>query len=288
MSDSLANTLLPFKTVFHPTDFSIDSHTALIHALKLAIATKADLSVMHVDPEVAREDFEDFPRISPILKRWKLLPPDSTEDRLSQSGFAVTKARAVAKNPTEALLQHLAAHPTDLLVMTTHQYEGFERWQHQTVAESVARGSHAPTLFVPAHVDGFVAKETGESTLRRVLIPVNEQPNPQIAIEITAQLAYTLGCERLSAILVHVGDDRMLHTLNYPMIKGVVWRTMICHGDIVDVILGMEADFNVDLIVMVTEGHHSLLDMMRGSTTERVLRGARCPLLAIPARNSLL
>jgi len=275
--------MLPFKKIFHPTDFSVDSHTALVHAVKLAIATQAELSVMHVDPEVAREDFEDFPRISPILKRWKMLPPDDTEDRLAQSGLSVKKTRAVAKNPTEALLHHLAANPADLLIMATHQYDGFERWQHQTVAESVARGSHAPTLFVPTHVTGFVAKETGEPALRRVLIPVNEKPHPQTAVDITAQLAQTLGCERLSALLVHVGDDRMLRSLNYPMRKGVVWRTMICHGDIVDVILGMGADFDVDLIVMMTEGHHSLLDTMRGSTTERVLRGARCPLLAIPA-----
>lgn len=50
----------------------------------------------------------------------------------------------------------------------------------------------------------------------------------------------------------------------------------------VDVIIGMGADFDVDLIVMTTEGHNSMLDMMRGSTMERVLRSARCPLLALP------
>ena len=283
MSEPSFDTALPFKKIFHPTDFSIDSHTALIHALKLTIATKAELSVMHIDPEVAREDFEDFPRLSPILKRWKILPSDGTEERISQSGLAVKKARAVAKNPTEALLRHLDDQPTDLLVMATHQYDGLERWQHQTVAESVARGSHSPTLFVPTHVEGFVDRETGAPTLRRVLIPVNEKPDPQTAIDITAQLAVTLGCERLTGLLVHVGDDRMLQSLNYPLRKGLVWRTMICHGNIVDVILATEEDFNVDLIVMVTEGHHSLLDTMRGSTMERVLRGARCPLLAIPA-----
>jgi nucleotide-binding universal stress UspA family protein len=33
---------------------------------------------------------------------------------------------------------------------------------------------------------------------------------------------------------------------------------------------------------MTTKGHDSVLDFLRGSTTERVLQGARCPLLAIP------
>ncbi len=284
MSTASTDTTLPFKKLFHPTDFSVDSHTALIHALKLTVMLKAELSMMHIDPEVARKDFEDFPQVSPILKRWNFLPSDCTEDHILQSGlFSIKKARAMSKNPTEALLHHLAGHPADLLVMATHQYEGLERWQHRTVAESVARGSHAPTLFVPTHVEGFVTKETGEPKLRRVLIPVNEKPNPQVAVDFTAQLALTLGCERLTGLLIHVGDDRMLHSLHYPMRKGLVWRTMICHGDTVDVILGIGEDFDVDLIVMTTEGHHSLIDMMRGSTTERVLRGTRCPLLAIPA-----
>jgi nucleotide-binding universal stress UspA family protein len=38
-----------------------------------------------------------------------------------------------------------------------------------------------------------------------------------------------------------------------------------------------------DLIAMATEGHKGFLDVLRGSTTERVLRDARCPVLAVPA-----
>jgi nucleotide-binding universal stress UspA family protein len=284
MSTPSADKTLPFKKVFHPTDFSADSHIALVHALKLALVTSADLSMMHIDPEAAREDFEDFPRLSPILQRWNLLPPNSPEELVSRLGLSNSKVRATSKNPTEALLHHLADCPADLLVVATHQHDGFDRWHHQTVAEPVARGSHTPTLFVPTHVEGFVSTETGEPKLRRVLIPVNEKPSPQTAIDITAQLALSLGCEKLTSILIHIGSDKMLRSLNYPSREGFVWQTMIGHGSIVDMILGMGADFDVDLIVMTTEGHHSLLDMILGSTMERVLRGARCPLLAIPAR----
>jgi nucleotide-binding universal stress UspA family protein len=34
---------------------------------------------------------------------------------------------------------------------------------------------------------------------------------------------------------------------------------------------------------MATHGHHGFLDALRGSTTERVLHDATCPLLAVPA-----
>lgn len=273
---------LPFRKIFHPTDFSVDSHTALVHALKLAVTAQAELSMMHIDPTVARKDFEDFPRIRPILEQWRILPPNSTKEQVAQLGLSIKKARAVAKNPTEGFLEYLATHPADLLVMATHQHEGLARWQHHAIAEPVARGSHTATLFVPTHVEGFVLKSTGQPKLRRVLVPVSMKPTPQLAIDITAQLALALGCESLTGVLVHVGDDATFHSISYPSHNGWLWHTMTCHGNIVGAILGMGADFDVDLIVMTTEGHDSLLDMMQGSTMERVLRGARCPLLALP------
>jgi nucleotide-binding universal stress UspA family protein len=56
----------------------------------------------------------------------------------------------------------------------------------------------------------------------------------------------------------------------------------VAKGDPVEWISVAGADFDADLIVMTTEGHTNLLDLLRGSTTERVVRRARCPLLAIP------
>jgi nucleotide-binding universal stress UspA family protein len=39
-----------------------------------------------------------------------------------------------------------------------------------------------------------------------------------------------------------------------------------------------------DLIVMATEGEQGMIDAMRGSVTERVVRGAPCSVLAVPIR----
>ena len=50
-----------------------------------------------------------------------------------------------------------------------------------------------------------------------------------------------------------------------------------------DTILTVARERAADLIVMTTAGRHGFLDALRGSTTERVLRGGAIPLLAIPA-----
>ena len=41
-------------------------------------------------------------------------------------------------------------------------------------------------------------------------------------------------------------------------------------------------DIAADVIIMVTEGRNGFLDALRGSTTEQVLRGAKCPVMAVP------
>ena len=54
-------------------------------------------------------------------------------------------------------------------------------------------------------------------------------------------------------------------------------------GDVVGTIA--VAAMRADLLAMPTAGRQGLGDILRGSTTERVLRDAPCPVLALPARD---
>lgn len=275
--------MLPFRRIFHPTDFSDADASAFAHAVKLTCLVQGELTMMHVDPTIERKDFEDFPRIRPLLVRWGILQEGCSKDDVLNLGVQIKRVRAVADNATGAILQQLMAYPTELLVLSTHQREGFARLTHHGVAEPVARGAHARTLFVPAGVEGFVSVETGRTNLTRVLIPLAHQPNPQPAIDLAADLASTLGSETVLFELVHLGKEADAPRFTHPIRPGWSWNTLVAKGDPVEWILAVGADFDVDLIVMTTEGHTSLFDLLRGSTTERVVRGARCPLLAIPA-----
>ncbi|MGQ0810005.1 MAG: universal stress protein, partial [Nitrospiraceae bacterium] len=200
MSDALA-----LNRILHPTDFSPASGVAFAHALKLALLSRAELTIMHIDPNVANQDFEDFPRIRPTLARWGILPEGSTKEQVRSLGIYVRKIRAIARDPTEAIVQHLTMHPTDLVVLATHQYEGAARWLHQAVAEPVARSTHAMTLFVPSNVDGFVSLQDGTSKLERIVIPVALYPHRQPAINAACALALALNARQVAFQLVHVG-----------------------------------------------------------------------------------
>ena len=53
-------------------------------------------------------------------------------------------------------------------------------------------------------------------------------------------------------------------------------------GEVVEAILDECEEQGADLIVMATDGREGFLDALRGTTTEQVLRAAKCPLLAVP------
>jgi len=61
------------------------------------------------------------------------------------------------------------------------------------------------------------------------------------------------------------------------------WELNARPGDPVDEIVATATAWAADLIVMTTQGHAGVLDALRGSTTERILRRASCPVLAVPA-----
>ena len=275
--------MLPFRRIFHPTDFSAGDAAAFAHAVKLTCLVQGELTMMHVDPAIERKDFEDFPRIRPLLVRWEVLQEGCSKDDVAKLGVQIKRLRAVADNTAGALLQQLTEHPTELLVLSTHQREGLARLTHHAVAEPLARGTHARTLFVPAGVEGFVSAETGRTNLSRVMIPIAHTPHPQQAINLAADLASTLGSEDVFFELVPLGEEDDVPKFTHPERPGWSWNTLIAKGDPVEWILVAGRDFGADLIVMTTEGHTSLFDLLRGSTTERVVRGVHCPLLAIPA-----
>ena len=271
------------QRIFHPTDFSPGSYVAFVHALKLALLARAELTIMHVDPTLTPEGFEDFPRVRPTLEKWGALPAGSSKEQVASLGLRIKKVRALASDSKAALVHHLTQSRTDLMILSTSQHEGRFRWIHEPEAEVVSRAAEVPTLFVPSSVDGFVSPDTGRTALHRILLPISRNPSPVRPIQFATTLATLAGGDKITFELAHSEDREGLPPIETMERPGWTWHTMVGDGNAVDWILASGAEYDVDLIVMSTKGHDSLLDSLLGSTTERVLRGARCPVLAIPA-----
>lgn len=270
------------ESILHPSDLSEASQVAFAHALKAALVAKARLTMLHVSPRPGGTSWEDFPGVQDTLERWEARPRGGLRTGAAPGGIAVTKIVARHRDPVEAVLRHLRSHPADLIVLATSQQRGRMRWLRKSTAAPVARRSGQMTLFVPAGLDGFVSLANGAVSLRRVLIPMAMQPRAQPAVDAAARLVRRLQCGAGEFTLLHVGTASTTPALRRPAVPGWTWTAATGKGDVVARILRMARETKADLIVMSTDGRNGFLDALRGSHSERVLRGAPCPLLTIP------
>lgn len=276
---------MPFVgSVLHPTDFSPASNRAFAHALAIALIWQTELTILHIGPEKRSDvDWTRFPPIRETLERWGLLQAGSPRSAVFEEFRVKVKKIAVrSRHPLRAIAAYVDNQPVDLIVLATEGREGAQRWINRSDAEAMARWAKTMALFVPAGANrGLVALEDGDVNLRNILLPIDNRPDARAAIDVARRAAEILGDGQVAIRLLHVGDSR-------PPVPALSegpewsWQVELRRGEPVDEILAVASERAADLIVMPTAGHDGVLDVLRGSTTEQVLRRAPCPLLAVP------
>jgi nucleotide-binding universal stress UspA family protein len=271
---------IPFvKSIFHPSDFSKASEIAFAHALAIALIRKTKLVIMHAGGD-RFEDWAQFPPVRTTLEKWHVLAPGSPRSAVFEK-LAVRVAKvSAAGDPVRASIYHIEKQQPDLVVLATAGRRGLPRWLKPSVAQAIAHRTNAMTLFVPRACRPIVSSE-GVVHLRRILLPVDHHPNAEGAAIRAVRAAEAFGDEPVEILLLHVNGSR-LPEFNHPESQACVWKELRREGDVVAAILAAAEE--ADLIVMATEGRQGVFDALRGSVTERVVRGAPCPILAVPAR----
>jgi nucleotide-binding universal stress UspA family protein len=270
---------VPFvKSIFHPSDFSKASELAFAHALAVALVRKTKLVIMHAGRGFL-DDWAQFPAVRKTLENWKVLAPGSPRSAVSEK-LSVRVAKVSARgDPVRASIAQIEKQKPDLVVLATRGRHGLPLWLKPSIAQAIARRTDAMTLFVPRGCRGVVSAD-GVIRLRRILLPIDHQPDAEEAVIRAARAAEAFGDGAVEILLLHVNGGRMPR-LYRPESKSYLWKEVCREGDVVKTIL--DTAQGVDLIVMATEGRQGFVDAIRGSVTEQVVRGAPCPVLAVPA-----
>lgn len=268
----------PLQSIVHPTDFSPASLDAFAHALRVALACKGVLHILHIDREDEDEaQWDRFPRVRDMLVKWGLIEPGASRAAIAERlGVKVMKVALESNDPVRGIAAYVERHLCDLLVLSTRERKGLAGWLQGSVAEAAARETHATTLFLREGAKGFVNRETGAVTLRTVLLPIDAQVSPLSAWKRISSLTRELEADA-EIMLLHVGDEA-------PNFQGLLPHVELRQGPVVETILSYAEEIGADMIAMPTEGRHGVFDALRGSTTEQVLHEAFCPVLAVPAR----
>ena len=286
MTDSQIPTELskPARHILHPTDFTKQSDVALAHALRLALTNNASLHLLHVGRESGDEG-NAFPSIREILQRWNMLPAGASKSDVTDLGIGIEKVIYDAGSVNDAIGAYCQRHPIDMIVLSTEGRDGVAAWIKPSTAERIAETVSTlsiPTLFVPVGHHGCVDFDSGEVSMDQVLVPVDHEPDSESAVERGLRAIAMFGGELAKLTLLHVGSESKFPKVYIPDGRWQVER-VARRGNAAVEILASAEECHANLIIMVTEGSHGFLDVLRGTTTAQVLRHAPCPLLAIPS-----
>lgn len=278
---------IAIRDVLCLTDLSPRSDAALHHALALAARFQAELTVYH-----AVEKFEG-PHPDITFGIGQELTEAAEKRALAALTAAVKDARErpsvkVEQVPSaaEAVVEMALGRRADLTVMATHGRRGLHHMLLGSVTEEVIGHARSPVLCL---------RESAPVAYRRILVPTDLSLASRLAFPMAAFIARSFGAE---VIGLHAAPPATVATLSgiaerrTPMpSEAALWDfyrsdfaglpvTAQVYTDVAwDCIVRTAKVEGADLIVMATRGHDSVSDRILGSTTERTLRHAPCPVL---------
>ncbi|GAB4566751.1 MAG: universal stress protein [Anaerolineae bacterium] len=153
------------------------------------------------------------------------------------------------------------------------------------------------------------SRQPSENPYPRILVPLDGSKLAEAALRHAETLAWQFGSKIIVLRVIHVPQalgavdlvpaygldvDRIEEEARL-YLKGICGELrkasieadcVLLQGPVAETIVDYAAREGIDLIVMSTHGRSGLSRWIFGSVAEKVLQGARCPVLLIPAKGA--
>ena len=277
------------KRILCPVDLSATSSLVLQWAALFAETYEAKLEVLLADaPEyppyflpsqevdLARQAEQRGAALRQALEKVaaETLSPTASPD------IAVVEG-----HPAQAILERVQEHPPDLIVMGSHGRSGVARMRLGSVAETIVREAHTPTLVARA-----CANRPGPPAISRLLCPVSFSAHARQCLDVSADIASRFGAQ---LIVVHSAEREApdLHAVRSELCRWISAHArpscdvieVVRQGNAAEQIVLAAREHSVDLLVLAAK-HHPFLEFTTfGTTAERVMRHADSAVLILPS-----
>ncbi|MCD6352299.1 MAG: universal stress protein [Armatimonadetes bacterium] len=281
------------KSILCAVDQSDHSAFALMWAARLAQAFGAKIYVFHsaclrpplefthdqIDAVLAQLE-EATQAAAEIIGSWaaQYLPED-----------VEWETRVTRRDAVEGILEQADELGVDLIVMGTHGRGGIARWLLGSVAAAVVNDSTRPCL-ICHHTNQPLGKNKIPQP-ETILCPVNYTPVAEQCLDASSTLAQALDAQVTLLHCLEPGGTEDDEEQEYQRLCSWVpdaaratcaLQEELCKGNAAEQIVQYARQQGADLIVI--GGQRRLLADVPvfGTTTERVLRLAPCPVLVLP------
>ena len=289
----------PRPAILAATDFSETAEAALEWASELARLQGARLELIHavtVTPAVPGF-VPPGPLFDEELRAAALARLGEAAGRLREAGAEVSTHLAMGI-PSAAIVDRAEELKAEMIVMGTRGLTGLRHLLLGSTTERVMHRAPCPVLSVHPGDRGK------HRPIRSILVPTDFSRDAEVAIEAAHRLLAPLEKDA-RLILLHAFNLPIEYTAYGPIPtsvnylkdagleaerrleemrerlerEGLALETVAREGDPAAVITDEAARREVDLIAMGTHGGSALRHLLLGSTAERVLQHAPCPVM---------
>jgi nucleotide-binding universal stress UspA family protein len=308
---------LTLRRVLVPIDFSPESLKTLRYAKRLGERFRAKLHLVHV----ITPPLTFLPQQTPLsfTNFSKDLAADASE-RLGKLAdeFSLPKTPKPYSLCSGALADEIntAARVTraELIAIATRGFTGLKRAFVGSTTESVLRNAPCPVLVVRENVrrsKGPGARKARPALqFRKILVPLDFSEPSRLGLEYALGFAEEFHATVVLFHSVFVSPYLMGNRVTAPQVpmlieseqksartemenlreaisrKGGMVETKVVLGSPVEEIGKYVRKAGVDLIITSTHGRSGLQRVFIGSTAERIVRYAPCPVLVVPNRSA--
>ena len=280
---------LSIRNVLAPTDLGESGVAALKYARLFVDRTKAKLTALYCDPVIYPID-----AVGPSSAM--LFVPTPEQEEKMREDLRKHVDPVMEGRPYEAIVNIGAPVPVilrtsyemnaDLIVMGTHARHGWRRALLGSVSEGVLHGSRCPVLIVGAHK---VPGHDPRVAIHRILCPTNFTDVARDALRYAAKLAAALNAELIVVHVMEQGEhedvannaERLREWAGPDVIGAYAYRELVVRGGAAERVLDCVDDVAADLLVIGAQHRLFRDSSVIGTTTERLIRFATCPVLAI-------
>jgi nucleotide-binding universal stress UspA family protein len=302
------------QNILATTDLSNGSLAGVRYAVALAGKVGARVALLHVI---------EIPPVPPMpgLRTVSLLQEDSKMVKRARVRLKTLARRETqgdlnltpvlrSGNSYYGIITTARERQADLIVIATHGYTGVKRVLLGNTTERVVRHAPCQVLTVPVRKTPERLKMR-RLELKKILVPIDFSKTSETALPWAALFAVEFDA---AIILLHVvetfptdymlGRELMNETIT-PLMKqreselqhmaedlgkstGMKASAVVRHGKPFKEICGAAQKLGADLITMTSRGLTGFKHVWLGSTAERVVRHAPCPVLTVRRPGSMV
>src|SRR5215471_11254018 len=288
--------MISISKILCPVDFFPASGAAVNYAVGLAANYDARIHLLHVVAPLVPTAYEyaiDTTAIMDSIEKNATEEMKTLAARAKEAGVCADMELRIG-DVYDQIKECIEAEKPELVVMGTHGRRGVERWFMGSTTEKLMRHSPVPIVTIGASGDRPLAAPR----FRRILVTTDFSEGTPDALA----HAFSVAQENESEVtLLHVIHDisvDMSGKYRDSLMDGVRkqldemvpaearnWCDVVTRvetGVPYRIILRTLEDEKIDLLVMNIHGKGMLDRALLGSTAERVVRAASCPVMLIP------